>query len=89
MEGITKWFSSANQPWGFISYKNEQGQPSEIFVHYRQILPDNQENPRFKTLKVGQRVSFEIGQGFPSKGTQALKVKVLQDGDTTNGTFQP
>jgi cold shock CspA family protein len=77
MEGICKWFSSKGQPWGYIKFKDEQGASCEIFVHYKQILPDNQENPKFRVLKPGQRVAFDIGSGYPSKGTQAMNVRAL------------
>lgn len=77
-EGLVKWFASRSQPWGFIQFVDETGAAREIFSHFRNILPDNQENPRFKVLKAGQKVQFEIGEGYPaSRGTQALKIKVL------------
>lgn len=85
-EGIVKWFASANQPWGYIRFVDEVHQHQEIFAHYKNILPDNQENPRFKVLKPGQRVGFRIGPGFPAgKGTQALEIKVIPDGNSNNG----
>jgi cold shock CspA family protein len=91
MEGIVKWFSSANQPWGFIRFQDGAVQ-CEIFCHYKHIEPEGQENPKFRTLKPGQRVYFEIGPGFPAnKGTQAMKVRVL-DGNPSerNGDgFKP
>ncbi len=78
--GKVKWFGSKGEAYGYIDgFKFEDGQEGQVFVHYKAILPDNQENPKFRTLVVGQKVEFEIGPAFPSDraGTQALKVKVI------------
>jgi cold shock CspA family protein len=86
VEGTVKWFSSANQPWGYIKFVDDAGSNRECFVHFKHISRENQENPRFRMLKPGQRVSFDIGPGFPAgKGTQALNVKVLNDGSGQPG----
>ena len=78
MIGTVKWFASANQPWGYIRFVDEFRVNREIFAHYKNILPDNQENPKFRVLKAAQAVEFEIGPGFPAgKGSQALNIKVL------------
>jgi CspA family cold shock protein len=60
--GTVKWFKEA-KGYGFIG---RDGQ-SDLFVHYSAIQGNG-----FKTLKEGQRVEFEVGQG--PKGPQALNV---------------
>ena len=70
--GIVKWFSTKGQAFGYILRKSG----IEIFVHYRNISPDNQENPKFKFLAAGQKVSFVEGVGHSGSGTQALEVKI-------------
>ena len=61
--GTVKWFNDA-KGFGFIDY----GAEKEIFVHYSAILVNGH-----KTLKEGQKVSMEIGQG--KKGLEAKNVK--------------
>ena len=71
--GKVKWFSTKGQPWGYIQ-KDEGG---EVFVHYKNILPDNQSNPEFRTLAKDQRVEYKIAPGHFNDGTQAIEVRVL------------
>lgn len=73
--GRVKWFATSKQPWGFIRSK-DNGTFFEVFVHYKNILPDNQET-RYFSLSKGDWVEFEIGGGYYTEGTQALKVKKL------------
>jgi len=61
-QGTVKWFNEA-KGYGFIG---RDGQ-SDLFVHYSAIQGNG-----FRTLKEGQRVEFEVGQG--PKGPQALNV---------------
>jgi len=63
MEGKVKWFNES-KGFGFIE---PDGSGQDVFVHYSSISDEG-----FKTLKEGDRVSFEIGKG--DKGPQALKV---------------
>jgi CspA family cold shock protein len=63
--GVVKWFN-ADKGYGFI----EQENGPDVFVHFRAIIADG-----YKTLKEGQRVSFEVTQG--QKGPQAEKVVPL------------
>ena len=63
--GTVKWFND-EKGYGFIT--PESG--ADLFVHFRAI-----EGNRFKSLKEGQKVSFEAVQG--QKGLQADKVQVL------------
>lgn len=74
--GVVEWFGSKGQAWGSID-KDGGGR---IFVHYKQILSDNQKDPGYRVLQPGQRVSFEVGPGHYMDGTQAMKVKVELDG---------
>ncbi len=76
IEGIVDWFGSCGKAWGSINY----GDGFRCFVHYKNILPDNQAEERFKTLTKGQRVTFEVGAGHNTDGTQALNVRVEIDG---------
>jgi cold shock protein len=61
-EGTVKWFNDS-KGFGFIEREGEQ----DIFVHYSAILEEG-----FKTLKEGQKVSFDVVQG--PKGLAADKV---------------
>ncbi|MGW6788517.1 cold-shock protein [Streptomyces chartreusis] len=62
--GTVKWFSD-EKGYGFIT--PESG--PDLFVHYRATLGNG-----FKSLKEGQRVTFEAVPG--QKGMQADKVQV-------------
>ena len=65
-EGTVKWFNDA-KGFGFI--QQEEGE--DVFVHFSNIQAQG-----FKTLKEGQRVSFEVVQG--PKGLQAVNVMVIE-----------
>lgn len=62
--GIVKWFNDS-KGFGFI--RPDDG-TDDLFAHFSAIDMDG-----FKTLKEGQRVSFEEGQG--PKGKQALNIR--------------
>ncbi len=63
--GIVKWFSE-KKGFGFIA--QEDGE--DVFVHYTGI------NARgFKTIKEGDRVTFDIEEG--EKGPAAVNVTVV------------
>lgn len=66
MKGSVKWFNEA-KGYGFIS--QDSGGP-DVFVHYSNITGNG-----FKTLKEGQQVEFEMGQG--PKGPCATNVRRL------------
>jgi CspA family cold shock protein len=62
--GTVKWFNDA-KGFGFIT--PEDG-GKDLFVHFSAIQASG-----FKTLKEGDKVSFEVGQG--PKGPSANNVK--------------
>ena len=62
-EGKVKWFKES-KGFGFIE---PDGSGQDVFLHYSSISDNG-----FKTLKEGDRVSFEVSQG--SKGPQASNV---------------
>ena len=65
VNGVVKWFSD-KKGYGFIA--QEDG--SDVFVHHTGINGEG-----FKTLREGDRVTFEIKQG--QKGPAAVNVTVV------------
>jgi CspA family cold shock protein len=63
--GTVKWFND-EKGYGFIAREGER----DVFVHFRAIAMDGR-----KTLKEGQQVEFNIGEG--QKGPQAENVRPL------------
>lgn len=63
--GAVKWFND-EKGYGFIT---PDGGGADLFVHYSSIKADG-----FKSLKEGQRVQFDIGQG--KKGPAAENVNI-------------
>ncbi len=63
-KGVVKWFNNA-KGYGFILPEDDSG---DIFAHYSAI-----EMEGYKTLKAGQRVSFETEQG--PKGLHAVNIQ--------------
>ncbi|MDK9760230.1 cold-shock protein [Vibrio sp. D173a] len=61
--GTVKWFNE-EKGFGFISQDNGG---ADVFLHFRAIVSEG-----FKTLKEGQKVSFEVENG--QKGLQAANV---------------
>jgi len=66
VNGTVKWFND-EKGYGFIQV--EEG-GADVFVHFRQINTQGR-----RTLKEGQKVTFEIGEG--KKGPQAENVTVI------------
>ena len=62
--GVVKWFNDG-KGFGFLTCDEEN---KDIFVHYSAITS----NDKRKTLKEGQKVTFDIVQG--DKGLQASNV---------------
>ena len=65
-EGTVKWFSN-EKGYGFIERGNGE---ADVFVHFSAIAGDG-----YKSLTLGQRVSFEVVQG--DKGLQAANVQAV------------
>ncbi len=64
-EGQVKWFNE-KKGYGFI----QQEAGGDLFVHYTAIQGDG-----FKSLKEGQKVSFEIEE--TPKGPKAKNVQII------------
>ncbi|WFR58018.1 cold-shock protein [Anaerocolumna sp. AGMB13025] len=64
-KGTVKWF---NEQKGFGFITNDNG-GDDVFVHFSGIVSGG-----FKTLKEGQKVTFEITPG--NRGMQATNVEV-------------
>ena len=62
LEGTVKWFNES-KGFGFIEQENGQ----DVFVHFSSIQGEG-----FKTLKEGEKVSFELVEG--PKGPAAANV---------------
>ena len=65
IEGTVKWFNDS-KGFGFI----ERADGDDVFVHHSAINSDG-----FKSLREGERVSFEVEQG--QKGPAATNVSAL------------
>lgn len=61
--GVVKWFNNA-KGFGFI---NAEGSDEDIFAHFSVI-----EMEGYRSLKAGQKVSFEAVHG--EKGSHATKI---------------
>ena len=66
MRGTVKWFND-KKGFGFIE---PEGGGDDLFVHHTDIQVDG-----FRTLREGQRVEYEPGQG--PKGPKASRVRPI------------
>ncbi len=66
-QGIVKWFNDA-KGIGFI--ENEGGGP-DVFIHFSAIVMEG-----FKTLRPGQKVSFDLANG--PKGLFAENIQLME-----------
>ena len=66
-QGVVKWFNDA-KGFGFITH-DEGGE--DLFAHFSAI-----EMKGFKSLKEGQKVTFEVVTG--PKGKQAAHIKPVE-----------
>ena len=64
--GIVKWFNDA-KGFGFVAPDDGS---DDLFVHFSAINMGG-----FKSLKEGQKVSFEVAQG--PKGKQAANIQAI------------
>ncbi len=64
--GIVKWFNDS-KGFGFIT---PDGGGEDLFAHFSAINTKG-----FKSLKEGQRVSFDVAEG--PKGKQAANIQAL------------
>ncbi|MEC8427734.1 MAG: cold shock domain-containing protein [Pseudomonadota bacterium] len=64
--GIVKWFNNA-KGYGFILADDN---PEDLFAHFSSI-----EMEGYKTLKAGQKVSFDIEKA--DKGFHAKRIRVI------------
>lgn len=65
VNGVVKWFNDS-KGYGFI----EQEDGPDVFVHHSGISTEG-----FRSLKDGDRVTFEIEQG--QKGPSAVNVTII------------
>ena len=68
LKGTVKWFNN-QKGFGFIT-PAEGGDGKDLFVHMTNIQMDG-----YKTLKDGQDVEYEVGEG--EKGPAAMNVVPL------------
>lgn len=76
--GVIKWFSNA-KGFGFILPDNGEG---DIFAQYSAINVEG-----YKTLKAGQRVSYESERG--KKGLHAINITPVSPDDPTDSDVVP
>lgn len=71
INGVVKWFSN-ERGFGFVLAEEDDGKEEgsgEYFAHFSSIIMEG-----YKTLKAGQKVSFELLE--TEKGVQATNIMV-------------
>lgn len=76
-KGVVKWFNNA-KGYGFILPEDDNG---DIFAHYSAI-----EMEGYKTLKAGQRVSYETEEG--PKGLHAVNIQSSEESSSSNAVSE-
>jgi len=66
VKGTVKWF---NESKGFGFIEQDSGGP-DVFAHFSEVQGDG-----FRTLKEGQKVEFEVGEG--DRGPKAEKIVAI------------
>ena len=79
VRSVVKWFD-AKKGYGFIVHPDGGG---DIFVHYSQINTEK----RFKTLRTGQVVDFELKDG--PKGLHAHEVTPHEEDEPDSTSYEP
>ena len=78
--GIVKWFKE-DKGYGRIMLEGQDG--DHVFVHFSEIQDDPVRFPNgFRSLKQGQKVSFELVENphiSDSQRRSAKQVKVIED----------
>lgn len=65
-------FFNPKTGWGFIGWRDDAGKPQkDMFLHFSDINCEG-----FKTIKKGQKVSFEIGQNKRNE-PKAINVTII------------
>lgn len=75
LQGTVKWFNDA-KGFGFIE---PEGGGDDVFAHFSAVQMDG-----FRTLKQGERVSYDLVQG--PKGSLAQNIRPLSAGDPGGDT---
>lgn len=74
LTGTVKWFNNA-KGYGFIVAENN---PEDFFAHFSSIEMDG-----YKTLKAGQKVTFEIEKA--DRGFHAKHIRVMNQAPEAAG----
>ena len=78
--GTTIWFGPRS--YGYIGWGifTNNAHERQVYVHYKHLRRKGQRDRRYFELKKNDVVEFEIGTGYFTKGTQALKVDIIEYG---------
>ena len=82
--GTCIWFKNAFGYIGFGLFTN-QTYENQIYAHYKNINRKGLRDSKFRELKSGDIVEFNISEGFFCQGTQATNVRIIKRAES-NGT---